>query len=41
MGLPALAGAWGRYIRFCPGYGHILPKIKFEKAGKNILRGLL
>jgi hypothetical protein len=25
-GLACQAGAWGRYIGFCPGYGHIWPK---------------
>jgi hypothetical protein len=39
MGLPALAGAWGRYIGFCLGYGHIWTKFKSGPAGKNILRG--
>jgi hypothetical protein len=39
MGMPALAGAWGRYIGFCLGYGHIWPKIKSGLAGKNISRG--
>ena len=27
-GLACQAGAWGRYIGFCLGYGHIWPKIK-------------
>jgi hypothetical protein len=27
-GLACQAGAWGCYIRFCLGYGHIWPKIK-------------
>ena len=40
MGLPALAGAWGRYIGFCLGYGHIWPKIKSDPAGKNILHSI-
>jgi hypothetical protein len=38
-GLAYRAGAWGRYIGFCLGYGHIWPKIKSGPAGKNILRG--
>ena len=33
------AGAWGRYIGFCLGYGHIWIKVKQVKAGKNILQG--
>jgi hypothetical protein len=41
MVLPALAGAWGGYIGFCQGYGHIWTKIKSDPAGKNILRGQL
>jgi hypothetical protein len=36
-GLAYQACAWGRYIGFCLGYGHIWPKSKFKKAGKNIL----
>jgi hypothetical protein len=39
MGLPALAVAWGRYIGFYLGYGHIWPKIKSDQGGKNILQG--
>ena len=27
-GLACQAGAWGRYIGFCLGYGHIWPKSK-------------
>jgi hypothetical protein len=33
------AGASGRYIGFCLGYGHIWTKIKSGPVGKNILRG--
>jgi hypothetical protein len=39
MGLPALAGAWGRYIGFCLGKSWKMPyldKSKSKKAGKNI-----
>jgi hypothetical protein len=39
-GLACRAGAWGRYIGFCLGYGHIWTKTKSDPAGKNILRGL-
>jgi glucose dehydrogenase len=35
-GLACQAGAWGHYIGFCLGYGHIWPKIKSGLAGKNI-----
>ena len=37
-GLAYQAGAWGGYIGFCQGYGHIWPKIKSGPAGKNILQ---
>jgi hypothetical protein len=36
--LACQAGAWGRHIRFCLGFGHIW-KSKQLKAGKNILLG--
>jgi hypothetical protein len=36
-GLACQAGASGRYIGFCLGYGHIWAKIKSDPAGKNIL----
>jgi hypothetical protein len=36
-GLACQAGAWGRYIGFCLGYGHIWQKTNIKKAGKNIL----
>ena len=39
-GLACQAGAWGRYIGFCLGYGHIRTNFKSGPAGKNILRGL-
>jgi hypothetical protein len=35
-GLACLTGAWGRYIGFCLGYGHIWTKFKSGPAGKNI-----
>ena len=38
-GLACQASAWGHYIGFCLGYGHIWTKIKSGPAGKNILRG--
>jgi hypothetical protein len=38
-GLACHAGAWGRYIGFCQGIGHIWRKTKSDPAGKNILRG--
>ena len=34
-GLACPAGAWGRYIGFCPGYGHIWTKFKSDPAGKK------
>jgi hypothetical protein len=37
-GLACHASAWGRYMGFCLGYGHILEKSKQVFAGKNILR---
>ena len=36
-GLACQAGAWGRYIGFCLGYGHIRENIK-KWIWKNILR---
>ena len=36
-GLACQAGAWGRYIGFCLGYGHIGQNPELKKAGKNIL----
>ena len=38
-GLAYQAGACGRSIGFCIGYGKYLDKIKSDLAGKNILRG--
>jgi hypothetical protein len=32
------AGAWGRYIGFCLGYGHIWTKIKSGLIWKNIFQ---
>jgi hypothetical protein len=37
-GLACQAGAWGRYIGFCIGYGHIWPKSNLKNIGKNILQ---
>jgi hypothetical protein len=37
-GLACQAGAWGLYIRFCLGYGHICPKSNLKIFGKNILQ---
>jgi hypothetical protein len=36
-GLSCQAGAWGRYIGVCIGYGHIW-EIQQKKASKNLLR---
>jgi hypothetical protein len=33
-GLACQAGAWGRYIGFCPGYGHIWQKSKVARPAK-------
>jgi hypothetical protein len=38
-GLACQAGAWGLYIGFCLGYGHIWPKSNLKIIGKNMLRG--
>jgi hypothetical protein len=40
-GLACQAGAWGRYIGFCIGYGHIWPKIICGLIWNNMLRGAL
>jgi hypothetical protein len=37
-GLASQAGAWGRYMGFCLGHGHIWPKIKSDLIWKNILQ---
>jgi hypothetical protein len=33
-GLACQAGAWGRYMGFCLGYGHIWPKSKLKRPAK-------
>jgi hypothetical protein len=33
-GLACQAGAWGRYIGFCLGYGHIWTKSKLKRLAK-------
>jgi hypothetical protein len=33
-GLACQVGAWGRYIGFCLGYGHIWPKSKVVRPAK-------
>jgi hypothetical protein len=35
-GLACQAGAWGRYIGFCLGYGHRLEKRLIKNTCKNI-----